>query len=311
LDATLQSDFFYSGGYSIMRTSPARIPGILSVLALVALGATACEDDDNPIGNDDEVAQVIIDFVDDTLTVGGNTQLTVTVIDQDGDTLSSQTIDFESSDPNVASVSNTGLVNALAAGTATITATVDEVSDTVTITVEEDTSPANLTLDPGVDTNLGVGDTLTFTGTVTTAGGDTLPDEVDFEVTDDAIATVDPVTGLVTAVAVGRTQLVATSGALADTVEVSVGTLPGGDEGTLTLTPETLDLAVGASDTLAVAVTDSLGAAISDPLVDFSSDASTIATVDAFGVVTGVATGTANIVATFGAASDTTAVTVP
>jgi hypothetical protein len=36
-----------------------------------------------------------------------------------------------------------------------------------------------------------------------------------------------------------------------------------------------------------------------------------VATVNAFGVVTGVATGSANIVATFGAASDTTAVTVP
>ena len=87
--------------------------------------------------------------------------------------------------------------------------------------------------------------------------------------------------------------------------------MPGTNVGTLTLTPATLNLAVGASDTLAVAVTDTLGAAIPDPLVDFSSTASAVATVDAFGVVTGVATGSANIVATFGAASDTTAVTVP
>ncbi len=152
---------------------------------------------------------------------------------------------------------------------------------------------------------------MTFTGTVTTAGGDTLPDEVEFEIIDTAVATVDPSTGLVTAVAVGRTQLVATSGAVSDTVEVSVGTEPGSNVGTLTLTPATLTLAVGASDTLAVAATDTLGAAIPDPLVDFSSSASTVATVNAFGVVTGVATGTANIVATFGAASDTTAVTVP
>jgi uncharacterized protein YjdB len=296
--------------FSALRGRFAR--GAISVAACgLLVTALACEDDDGPTGPDgDDVAQVIIQFVDDTLTVGGETQLTVTVIDQDGDTLSSQTVDYTSSNTTVASVSNTGLVEALAAGSATITATVDEVSDTVTIVVEEDTTAADLTLDPG-DTNLALGDTLTFTGTVTTAGGDTLPDEVEFEITDTAVATVDPSTGLVTAVAVGRTQLVATSGAVADTVEVSVGTEPGGNVGTLTLTPATLNLAVGTSDTLAVAVTDTLGAAIPDPLVDYSSDATAVATVDAFGVVTAVATGSANIIATFGAASDTTAVTVP
>lgn len=293
-----------------MKTLPAHFLGILFGFALLAFGVAACEDDDNPLGNGDDVAQVIIEFLDDTLTVGGTAQLTVTVIDDEGDTLSSQTVDFTSSNTAVASVSNTGLITALTAGSTTITATVDEVSDTVTIVVEEDTTAANLILDPG-DTNLGVGDTLTFTGTVTTAGGDTLPDEVEFEITDTAVATVDATTGLVTAVAVGRTQLVATSGSVSDTVEVSVGTEPGTNVGTLTLTPETLNLAVGVSDTLEVAVTDTLGAAIPDPLVDFSSSASTVATVNAFGVVTGVATGSANIVATFGAASDTTAVTVP
>ncbi len=295
-----------------MKTLPARFLGLVSVFALLAFGAAACEDDDNPLGDGDgDVAQVIIDFVDDTLTVGGSTQLTVTVIDADGDTLSSQTVDFESSNAAVATVSNSGLVNALSAGSATITATVDEVSDTITIVVEEDTTAAEVTLDPG-DTNLAVGDTLTFTATVTTAGGDTLPGAaVSFSSTETGVATVDPADGLVTAVAVGRTNIVATSGALADTIEVSVGTEGGANVGTVTLTPETLTLAVGASDTLAVAATDTLGAAIPDPLVEFSSDAETVATVNAFGVVTGVATGSANIVATFGVASDTTAVTVP
>lgn len=293
-----------------------RRSGVRGTLPIVLCGlmavSVACEDDDDPMGpGDDEVAQVIIEFVDDTLTVGDDAQLTVTVIDQDGDTLSSQTVNYTSSNTAVASVSGTGLVSALTAGSATITATVDTVSDTVTIVVEEDTTPANLTLDPG-DTNLAVGDTLTFTATVTTAGGDTLTGQVvAFSSLETGVATVDPSTGLVTAVAVGRTDIVATSGAVSDTVEVSVGTLPGSNVGTLTLTPDSLTVAVAATDTLTVAVTDTLGAAIPDPLVEFSSDATAVATVDAFGVVTGVATGSANVVATFGAASDSTAVTVP
>ena len=116
-----------------MMKLPARFLGLLAIFVLLAFGATACEDDDGPTGPDDEVAQVIIEFDDDTLTVGGTHQLTVTVIDQDGDTLSSQTVDFESSNTTVASVSTSGLITALAAGSATITATVDEVSDTITV----------------------------------------------------------------------------------------------------------------------------------------------------------------------------------
>lgn len=290
----------------------ARFLGFLIVFGLLVLGgAAACDDDDNPIGNGDDVAQVIIEFGDDTLTVGGTVQLTVTVIDEEGDTLSAQTVAFTSSNTAVASVSNSGLVTALTVGTTNITATVDGVSDTIAVVVEADTTAADLTIDPG-DTNLAVGDTLTFSATVTTAGGDTLPGAVvTFSSTETAVATVNASSGLVTAEGVGRTNLVATSGSVSDTVEVSVGTEPGTNVGTLTLTPATLTLAVGASDTLAVAATDTLGAAIPDPLVDFSSTASAVATVNAFGVVTGVATGSANIVATFGAASDTTAVTVP
>lgn len=298
-------------------STPARgqfgVRGMIAVAisALVAISASC--DDDDPMGpGDDEVAQVIIEFVDDTLTVGDDVQLTVTVIDQDGDTLSSQTVNYTSSNTAVASVSTTGLVSGLMAGSATITATVDNVSDSVTIEVEADTTAAALTLDPG-DTNLAlVGDTLTFGATVTTAGGDTLTGQVvAFESLETDVATVDPSTGLVTAVAVGRADIVATSGSVSDTVEVSVGTLATGSEGALVLTPGTLTVAVGATSPLTVAVTDTTGAAITLPLIDFLSDATTIATVNQFGVVTGVATGTANVVATFGGVTDTTAVTVP
>ena len=124
-----------------MMTLPARFLGFLSVFVLLAFGAAACEDDDNPLGDGDDVDQVIIEFDNDTLTVGGTLQLTVTVIDEEGDTLSAQTVAWSSSNTAVASVSNTGLINALTAGSTTITATVDNVSDTITVVVEEDTSP--------------------------------------------------------------------------------------------------------------------------------------------------------------------------
>ena len=65
-----------------MLTLPARFLGFLSVFVLLVFVAAACDDDDDPMGpgDGDEVAQVIIQFDDDTLTVGDDVQLTVTVI---------------------------------------------------------------------------------------------------------------------------------------------------------------------------------------------------------------------------------------
>jgi DNA-binding beta-propeller fold protein YncE len=57
------------------------------------------------------------------LGTGMSRQLSVVVLDQSGDTVADQSVSFESSDPNRASVSSNGLVSYAAAGDATIRAT--------------------------------------------------------------------------------------------------------------------------------------------------------------------------------------------
>ncbi|MGS3403952.1 Ig-like domain-containing protein [Citrobacter amalonaticus] len=68
-----------------------------------------------------------------SVNVGDTTSLTATQAPVDA----TDTVTWESSDPEVATVSASGVVTGVAAGTATITAKVRTFTDTATITVTE------------------------------------------------------------------------------------------------------------------------------------------------------------------------------
>jgi alpha-tubulin suppressor-like RCC1 family protein len=69
------------------------------------------------------------------LLVGGTEQLTATTEDAEGQVLSGRALAWSSSDPLVASISATGLLTAISAGAATITATSERVSSSDTVAV--------------------------------------------------------------------------------------------------------------------------------------------------------------------------------
>jgi uncharacterized protein YjdB len=68
------------------------------------------------------VAAVTLDATSATLAIGGTRQLTATLTDAGGATLTGRTVTWSSSDTTIARVSATGLVTAVAAGITTITA---------------------------------------------------------------------------------------------------------------------------------------------------------------------------------------------
>ena len=87
-----------------------------------------------------EVTGVSLNKSTTTLTVGGSETLTATITP---DKAASAKVTWESSDPNVATVTD-GVVTAVAPGTATITATAGDISATCTVTVERPyVPPAN------------------------------------------------------------------------------------------------------------------------------------------------------------------------
>lgn len=70
-----------------------------------------------------------------TLSIGQTQQITTTVFDINTDQIANPTLTWTSSNNNIATVDNNGLVSAIAAGSATITANSDNASTTVAITV--------------------------------------------------------------------------------------------------------------------------------------------------------------------------------
>ena len=81
------------------------------------------------------VASVTVSPATASIQVGQTVQLTATPRDASGNPLSGRAIAWASSAPGVATVSGTGLVTGVAAGSATITATSEGQSGTATVTV--------------------------------------------------------------------------------------------------------------------------------------------------------------------------------
>ena len=122
-------------------------------------------------------------------------------------TNSTATFTVTSSDTNVATWKD-GVITAIGAGTATLTATVDanEIysSKTATLIVNVVNGQMTGTVSFDVTTaSLALGETTTYTATTNSSAA------ISYSSSDESIATVDPVSGLVTAIAVGEATITA------------------------------------------------------------------------------------------------------
>ena len=176
-----------------------RLAAALGV-ALLLLGATC----DGP-----RIISLAIADGDQTLEVGETTTLTASVVVTGG---ASAHVVWSTSDDAVVAVDAAGLVTAVAAGTATVTATSDfddTKSDAVTITVTTppESGVESVTIDQPHQI-LDIGDTRSLTATVIVTGDASTA--VTWTSDDDAVTTVDAA-GLVTAVAAGTATVTATS----------------------------------------------------------------------------------------------------
>lgn len=122
-----------------------------------------------------------------------------------------------------------------------------------------------------------------------------------------ATATVDA-NGVVTGVAAGTANITATSEGKTAQAAITVSVVP---VASVTVTPNAVDVKVGATSALAATLKDDQGAVLTGRAIAWTSSAPNVATIDAAtGAVTGVATGTATMTATSEGKTGTTTVTV-
>ena len=237
-----------------------------------------------------------------TVLVGGMFQLSATALTSEGMEVPDVTFSWMSDDNGVASVDDTGMVTAIAAGTAMITASADGVTSMPATVIVEELPPEVASVTVDVPTAmLVIGETLQLMAVAQTSESLMIGGLV-FEWSSDdlEVATVD-MTGLVTAVGAGTANITATvDGVSSDPVMVLVSEPPP-VVNTVTVGPVGAEMAtveIGMSIQLSAAALTSDDVMIPDETFTWSSSDEFVATVTQTGLATGVGAGEATISAT-------------
>ena len=197
---------------------------------------------------------------------------------------------WTSDNPDVATVDGNGIITAISAGTATITAKAGKITATCVITVTVPVS--SVTLDK---TTLALTEGETYKLTATVSPEDATNQGISWRSSDSRVATVDD-NGLVTAIGAGTAAVTVTTadGGLTATCEVTVARKIIHVTG-VELSSTTLRIIKGNTETLTATV---LPADATDKSITWASTNQGIAQVEQNGRVTGVETGSATVYVT-------------
>lgn len=305
-----------------------------SRVGLIALGSIptvllwACDrrQADVPTGPTEVVvASVEVTPAGQVLTaLGGTLQLAAVAKDAQGTTLSGKTFSWTSSATDVATVNASGVVTAVGNGTATIRATTDDVSGSVTVKVQQE--PAQLSIrtqpsgaasgqpfvsQPAIEVQDANGNVVTIDNeTVVTAALAQGPGTLGGTLTATAAQGVATFTDLEITGTVGDYSITFAAPSL-DPATSGLFPVSPGAIAVITLTPvaDTL-LALGDVTQLTAVATDVSGNTVADAKFAWATGDATVATVDAAGVVTAIGNGEVIITATADNVTAGTTVTV-
>ena len=229
-----------------------------------------------------------------SLVAGQSTTLTATVKDENGAVVTDRAVAWRSSNALVATVTQSGAVKAVGAGSTTISATSEGSSGNAVVTVAA-TPVATVSLLPTTAT-LQRGKTVTLVPTLKDASGATLSGRtVTWSSSDSSVATVSS-SGVVTAVAIGSATITATSEGKSAGAKVTVAP---GPVDQVRVTPVSTNLKSGKSVQLSAVAVDANGDPISGATFTWRSSDNGIATVTSNGLVRADDPGSATITATY------------
>ncbi|MGN4932764.1 beta strand repeat-containing protein [Aeromonas rivipollensis] len=214
---------------------------------------------------------------------------------------------WQSSNPTVLSIDDQGKATAIAAGDATVTATVQGVTGQTTVSAV-DLTVSQLQIIPAT-VQLAIGTTTRLTAIATFADQSTqdVSSQVGWLSSNTAVATVDS-TGLVTGVAAGSTTLSASLLGVTASTSIQVNNT---SVSALQVIPAVTTIALGTKSQLQAIATFADGSTQDvSSQVQWSSNDPFIASVDSLGLVTGSGIGQATVTATLGAISRSATLTV-
>ena len=240
------------------------------------------------------------------MTVGTAQQLSPVVLPEKA--AKRNAVSYVSDNPNVVSVSEDGVAQAVGLGTAQITATSGNVSCTYVITTQPDSSMVATEMDITLASNtIAVGDTTSLSLAVLPTSAANYID-VTLSSSDPGVATVNNF-GKVTGVAPGKATITATSGDVSCSATITVVAAASSTTGatqSISLNTNYVVLKPGSSKT----ITGTVSPSSSSQALTFTSQDKSIATVSANGVITGVSTGATAVIVSNGTVSSSVTVIV-
>ncbi|MDE2890781.1 MAG: Ig-like domain-containing protein, partial [Gemmatimonadota bacterium] len=255
------------------------------------------------------VARVTVSPSSASIEEGGTQQFSATAYDSVDVEISGKTFVWSSDSASVATVDSSGLATGVDAGSTTITATVDGVSGTATLTVTEPPPVvARVTVSPS-SVSIEEGGAQQFSATAY--------DSVDVEISgktfvwssDSAsVATVDS-SGLATGVDAGSTTITATADGVSGTATLTVTEAPPA-VARVTVSPSSVSIEEGGTHQFNATAYTSDNTMISGKTFAWTSSSASVATINASGLATGVDAGSTTIRATVDGISGTATLTV-
>jgi uncharacterized protein YjdB len=245
------------------------------------------------------VASVAVSPAAVTLFPGQQQSASAVALDASGNQLSDRPVSWTSSNPEIATVSNNGLITAIAIGSAFVTANIEGKSASVSVTVNAPPPlPAATVLVTLATNSVTVGQSVQAFARVLDAQGNELSGRpVSWSSANPTVATVNA-NGVVTAVSAGSATIVAQREGVQGFAVLNVEPPPQSPVASIELSAPRTDLAVGDSVALGVTLRDAAGNVLLGRTVAFSSSLQSVATVSVNGVVTGRGEGNATITAT-------------
>ncbi len=225
-----------------------------------------------------------------SITAGRTLQLRAQALTAANVVMEGQVFTWQSNANGVATVSASGLVTAVAPGSATFTATTGSVSGTYTLTVKP-VPVASLAIVPAAD-SLQVASSRQLNAEVRAADGTLLTGRtITWSTSDATVLSVTPA-GLAAGVAAGQVQVTATSEGKTATATIKVLARP---VSRIRAEHEYAVVLAGSSLRLRATAVDAVGATVPNPSLRWTSNNLQVARVADDGTLTGVARGEARI----------------
>jgi len=258
-------------------------------------------------GSNTNLTSIAISPANPSIAINTTQQLTATGNYGDGSSRDlTALVSWSSSTVANATVSAAGLVTGVAAGSATITATLGSVSNSTSVTISAPTI-ASISISPN-DLTLPIGISQQFIASAVYSDGSVqdLVSGVTWTSSSTTVGTIDN-TGLAAILAAGSTTITATVGAFSDSTTITV--VPA-HLTSITIAPATISIAAGTEQQFTATGNFDDGSTQVLTSLQWSSSASSVLTVDANGLGLAVGPGTSTVTATSGVIAATASVTV-